>query len=211
MKQDFEIFNLPEKNIPAQWFDGRLYKLYANERYFSRGAKRMHRVVFEHFFGPIKKGYEVHHIDHNTFNNRPENLQAVDGNAHNTYHGKLNLQDEAWKKKFHSAGIEAAKAWHASPEGIEWHRQHALKHGYGQREYGTQDCKNCGINFEKKSFIQEFCSNNCKTKDRRKRGVDNEKRSCVICGTEFEVNKYARNKTCSRSCGTTLGHLNSSE
>lgn len=34
----------------------------------------------------VKKGYEVHHIDHNPFNNYPENLVVVSSNQHRFLH-----------------------------------------------------------------------------------------------------------------------------
>ena len=55
--------------MEIQFYNGKEYKLYPNEKYFSRGTKRLHRVVWESHNGQIPKGYDIHHIDSNTHNN----------------------------------------------------------------------------------------------------------------------------------------------
>ena len=54
---------------PEQTFNGKTYYLYTGERYFSKGTKRLHRVVWEHHNEDIPKGYHIHHVDGNTCNN----------------------------------------------------------------------------------------------------------------------------------------------
>lgn len=59
-------------------------------------------------------------------------------------------------------------------------------------------CDQCG-----KMFIAEkgrFCSNNCKSQWRRDNGLDNEVRTCKVCGKEFITSKYSKAVTCSKTC-----------
>ena len=51
-----------------------------------RENKRMHRLVWETFVGPIPKGYDVHHINHNCQDNRLENLCLIEHNKHSEMH-----------------------------------------------------------------------------------------------------------------------------
>ena len=61
--------------LPQQEFANKKYHLYPNERYFSRGTTRMHVAVYKLYFGDIPKGYHVHHVNKNTWDNRIENLE----------------------------------------------------------------------------------------------------------------------------------------
>lgn len=72
-------------------------------------------------------------------------------------------------KPMPAAAIEAAKAWHASPEGLEWHRQH------GHRTYAalpTQDltCVGCGEHFTTRTVHHNtrYCSHACQARHHRK-------------------------------------------
>ena len=66
------------RTLYVQVFNGKEYKLYAGERYFSRGTKRLHREVWKLYNGQIPKGYHVHHKDENTWNNDISNLELVE-------------------------------------------------------------------------------------------------------------------------------------
>lgn len=41
-----------------------------------------HRLISEFFNGPIKNGYQVHHINHNKLDNNPINLEAISAEEH---------------------------------------------------------------------------------------------------------------------------------
>jgi hypothetical protein len=43
--EDFELYTTTD-GLPAQRFQGMEYRLYPKEKYFSRGSKRMHVVVW---------------------------------------------------------------------------------------------------------------------------------------------------------------------
>lgn len=47
---------------------------------------REHRVVYEKAFGPIPKGYVIHHINHNKLDNSLSNLMAMSRSEHNKIH-----------------------------------------------------------------------------------------------------------------------------
>lgn len=44
--------------------------------------KRVHIMVWETFVGPIPEGYDIHHINHNTKDNRLENLCLIEHKKH---------------------------------------------------------------------------------------------------------------------------------
>jgi hypothetical protein len=103
-----------------------------NQYYWHKRANKttvsLHRYVWEQHFGPIPDGFVVHHIDHDPANNTVENLELLDNREHARRHlierietGALDLEAALEKAR------EAAKVWHRSPEGREWHRQHTYR------------------------------------------------------------------------------------
>jgi hypothetical protein len=88
--------------------------------------------------------------------------------------------------------------WHKSEEGRKWHsQQYKISLGnVGEKKFV---CECCGKEFYKiNKGTNRFCSNNCKSKYRRKSGVDNITRICVVCGSEFIVNKYSKKIKCDK-------------
>ena len=168
----------------------------------SKTLKRLHRYVWEFHNGSIPENHHIHHIDEDKSNNTLANLQLMTFSKHFSYHGKLRVgRDKEWFEKFHAAGIEKAKEWHASDEGGDWHKDHYEKMKDKLHEKHDRSCVNCGeIHAATRKNINSFCSNKCKSAWRRKSGVDNEKRICVQCGKEYEPSKYSKQTTCSRSC-----------
>lgn len=65
-------------------------------RFGKRKLKMLHRLVIESFVGPIKKGYEVNHIDGDKENNSLPNLEAVTPKENNLHARLTGL----WKPKF---------------------------------------------------------------------------------------------------------------
>ena len=61
-------------------------------------------------------------------------------------------------------------------------------------------CKECGKKYKSTNVRTIFCSANCRSKNRRKSGIDNEIRICENCGKKFEINKYSKVQVCGRSC-----------
>lgn len=196
-------------DLPVQVFNGKEYHLYNGERYFSRGTHRLHRDVWEFYNGAIPEGFHVHHKDENPQNNSIENLELVEGRKHLRLHAQEHIQDETYlakaRKNMHKAA-EAAKEWHHSAEGREWHRLQGLK-VFGNRTEKEYTCICCGSKFRTTTFsIPKFCSNKCKSKWRRDKGFDNEERICEYCGETFIANKYSKKRFCGRVCSEKYKH-----
>lgn len=56
------------------------------------------RKLAKEFGVQIPKGWIIHHLDENTFNNKPENLWAMSAQAHGALHAFLDLQRSIWLK-----------------------------------------------------------------------------------------------------------------
>lgn len=188
--------------LPLQEFNGRIYKLYPGERYFSCSRHRMHRDVWEFYNGPIPAGYDVHHKDGNPTNNDISNLVCIPAAEHEREHHDdkvargLSAKGQA---NMHKA-MEAAREWHGSDAGRDWHSEHARKQAEA-REWRDAVCECCGKSFRYRSVTTpRFCSNACKSKWRRDAGADNVVRKCAVCGAEFVTNRYSDTFTCGRSC-----------
>lgn len=160
----------------------------------------LHRQVWEDNFGAIPDGWHVHHKDEDCQNNDPANLECLSPAEHRSHHGAWNGRQREYLE--HLAKIRPlTKAWHASEEGIEWHRRHGIR-TWQNRVPLRKTCDQCGEAFDdpNRRDTNRFCSNKCKSAWRRAHGLDNEQRKCEQCGGEFTVNKYRRTRFCSRSC-----------
>ena len=166
--------------------------------------KRMHRYVWESYNGEIPVGYEIHHKDHNPANNDIDNLELMTAQDHRKYHAKI--QGVKNVESGHLDNIRGmTKEWHASAEGLEWHRKHYERTKDKLHAKRKFVCEFCGKEFEAEhTGNNRFCSNKCKSAWRRKSGVDDETRECQVCGRHFTINKYSRTRTCSRVCGAKL-------
>ena len=174
-----------------QYFNGLKYTRDDKTGYYLNSTirKRMHRYVWEFYNGPIPKGYDIHHKDEDKSNNDISNLEMIKSGKHQSMHSsKWHDEHPGEGRKNFAKAVEAAKDWHKSKEGKEWHSKHAMETFSGKR---TLICEMCG---------KEFCSNACRSKWRRKSGLDNVTRICVICGKEFSTNKFKKVKYCSKSC-----------
>ena len=162
----------------------------ANE---SRRARR----IWTQANGPIPPKHHIHHKDRNWTNNAIENLECLSAAEHESLHHKGQTSP---RKRAHLEAIRPlTRVWHASKEGLEWHRQHALSQ---VRPTRSHVCIHCGASFESNTTrTPKFCGNNCKSAWRRESGVDNETRQCAQCGSPFLVNKYSTAVTCSNLCG----------
>jgi hypothetical protein len=169
--EETKALNKQRHVVLKQSFDGKEYKLYKGEKYFSRGRKRMHTEVWKKSNGDIPKGYHIHHIDGNTHNNDISNLNLVSANLHLKFEGKKRVKEnQEWFKEFHSKGIEKAKEWHKSEEGKKWHSEHG-KRMWVNRPYHKKECEECGKEYETRhNGVSKYCHQNCKAKaNRRKR------------------------------------------
>lgn len=167
------------------------------------GAARMrlHVYVWEYFNGPVPEGYHVHHIDQNRFHNDIENLQCLDRHDHLKHHGNERFKEnpEPILESFAKA-VEAAKEWHGSEAGREWHKEHFEKCRaamFVERDY---TCQICGKVFKSTKVNAKYCCNAHKSTARRRSGVDNITAVCEVCGKPFVKNKYSKAATCSSPC-----------
>ena len=147
---------------------------YYNTKYPENKKTLLHRDIWEYHNGKIKKGYVIHHIDHDKENNALDNLACMTRKAHQSYHAleggwpgsKANLT------QFASVN-HLAKAWHSSPEGIEWHKKNGVK-AWESRKYYTLECATCGNKYDTPFPTRsKFCHLNCRQRamKRRRRGV----------------------------------------
>lgn len=181
------------------WSDRNYYR--PNSSHIADGVEALHREVWKDHNGPIPDGHHIHHKDGDPTNNKPENLGCVTPKEHAERHPDNTLRPEDIEK-----GIEAAKEWHSSEEGREWHSDH-WEDSLGKAFEDTEkECEQCGASFVDRSPDDSgrFCSNACKAKARRERGDDDEERVCEACREVFTVNKYSDRKACSRACGGAL-------
>lgn len=51
-------------------------------------GKLLHRLIYEEVYGPIPKGYAIHHIDGDKTNNNPGNLMLLSKSNHHKLHMK---------------------------------------------------------------------------------------------------------------------------
>jgi hypothetical protein len=154
--------------MEKQIFNGKSYYRYKGERYFTKGAKKLHRVVWEFYNGKIPKGYHIHHKDHDTANNDILNLEMIEASLHFSYHMKLRDKDELINRMNYARTF--ANEWHKSEEGHKFHSELAKKQ-WQNRESQIKNCIFCGKEYETKHKGKSFyCHLNCKMKHYRRLG-----------------------------------------
>ena len=188
--------------------DKREHRLYYKPHagHIRNGIQALHQEVWKSAFGDIPEGYHIHHRDGNALNNEIDNLVCKKEFDHLSEHSKEYYKDNEERCRAHLEEIRPlAAVWHRSDEGRQWHSEHGIE-AYAKREYVKKVCEVCGCEFETKNRGKgtRFCSNKCKSQDRRDRGADNVKKVCVICNECYTSNKYDGVKTCSRSCAGKL-------
>lgn len=169
----------------------------SDQRYFRGTLGRLHVVVYRTLVGPVPRGWHVHHVDGDWSNNDVSNLRALTPGEH----VRLHPCDPEKLKRALDKAREAAKAWHRSDEGREWHRVHAREIA-ATAVPKSAVCTHCGTEYT--GFPKSgngFCSNNCKSAFRRDSRVDDEVRVCPMCKEEFRINRYRRSVHCGRKCG----------
>ena len=190
-----------------QFFDGIKFTSSTADGYYKHQGLRlsMHRYVWEYYNGKIPEGYEIHHKDFNKANNSIDNLQLLTVAEHRKLHADLLTEEQReWKRNNMNTVVhEAAKKWHRSEEGHQWHVQHGKETGGNSKEY-EHVCVVCGKKYITRQKKSRFCSGACHQKYRRATGIDKIKKVCPVCGKEFMTNKSRPSKTCSKSCGTKL-------
>ena len=183
-----------------QKFDGVSY--YRCGPYFQRKGKRLHRMVWEFHNGPIPDGYDVHHMDEDRTNNDIGNLQLLSESEHHSLHMQAPERKEQSRNAIAKA-IEAARDWHSTPDGEAFHSKHAKEY-WQHAKLNTYVCTYCGEEFQTKAVYGKgehtFCCSKHKSYWRRDQGIDNETRTCPVCGEKFTVNRYTKKVCCSPEC-----------
>ena len=203
-------------------FNGIRYRRYpdspheCNRKYYTpgigdkqHGYSHLHVDVWKYVNGrDVPEGCEIHHRDFDPLNNHHDNLVCLTVAEHKEAHREQ--QSERMRQPWALEHLERirplAAPWHSSPEGLEWHRQHAAEIGFGRPVPRDCACDQCGKPFTAYdvSGHARFCSNNCKSAWRRASGVDDIDRDCAACGGPFRVNRYSKVRCCSRPCGQAL-------
>lgn len=196
-----EIPNTLEKPERV-FFDNKTFALMGGKRKYylslkTKKPKGLHVAVWEFFNNrTIEKGFEIHHVDGNTFNNSPENLECISRNEHRK---TVNLKTE--NVRIHLNKIRhLTVAWHRSDEGRKWHRENAKKTllKIKKKEF---ECAFCKSKFMAKNTKARFCKRSCDTKWRYYNVNLLKVIVCVICKNEFNTKTYkSRKRTCSTEC-----------
>lgn len=191
--------------MQEQYFNGIRFTIGPGRKYFSNSAvrpKSMHCYVWSYYNGEIPKGYDIHHIDGDRYNNDISNLECIESHEHKRLHGRQ-LTDEQREWKRNNIATKArpkAVEWHKSETGKQWHKEQAQHRKDNRREI-TNICQQCGKQFTAFSNkSKKFCSGACAQKYRRQNGLNDIKAVCCVCGKEFITDKYRPKKTCSKSC-----------
>ena len=191
-------------------YAGRKFWLQSSGRYFQSGVKTdperlLHRRIWIDNFGPIPDGLCIHHKDENWRNNDPDNLECKTGTEHMSEHAKARWKIPELAERMHKgrlAAIAKAPEWHASPEGIEWHRQNGIN-AWKNRKIGSAECIECKKEFDTPFPSRTFlCSKRCENLNAQKKY--REDRVCVMCGAGFNTFKFGKVKCCSKSCGARM-------
>ncbi len=201
-------------------YKGIVFRRYPNSKNYSdrmyyrpngthvvNGVESLHREIWKDRYGEIPEGVHIHHKDGNPLNNDISNLECVSSNlAHQDLHGdKTKSEKYKARRASHLEKIRPlAAAWHSTEEGLEAHGRIAREF-WDSKEVEERICVQCGSSYETRHNAEsKFCSNNCKSANRRSLKLDHETRTCVFCGNEFEANRYLPTKTCSNSCAAKL-------
>lgn len=203
--------------MPARSVDygGERFYLQSTGRYYSSGDTKapnrlLHRRIWVDAYGVIPDGCEVHHKDHDWTNNALDNLKLRHSGEHQRAHVTAWWKDPIIGPKYRAAlevMREKAKAWHSSPEGRAWHRQHS-KDQWKTRKLGDKACAVCGGVFQTlcagRASVR-FCSKSCRQHDSYRRAVAH--RACEMCGGAFVCNKYRATRFCGHGCANRHRHL----
>lgn len=159
--------------------------------------QRLHRYIWEYYNGEIPKGYDIHHKDHNKDNNELDNLELITRSQHSKLHCQELTEEQKQKRKDNLEKKARPKAieWHKSEKAKTWHKEQ-YKRSLGALEPRKYICDYCGKEYMARPGTHRFCSGACGSAWRRKSGLDDIQRKCIICGKEFTINKYSKTQKC---------------
>lgn len=101
-------------------------------RWIKQGVQALHQEVWKAAHGPIPDGAHIHHRNGDLSDNSLANLVCLAPGEHAVEHAPArSAYGKSAKQLAHLDRIRPlAAAWHRSPEGREWHRQHAREAGF---------------------------------------------------------------------------------
>lgn len=174
---------------------GRAYYFPSSWAVRRHGRQSLHRDVYRDNVGPIPDGWHVHHIDGDTENNDPANLEAISASDHARHHYGHRAESIA----------AARREWEVTDDAKAIKRA-AIAKARANTPKAEQPCGHCGRPFLARLGHDKFCSIKCQQADRQGRNL----RPCPICGTEFGGQVNGRNvaQTCSYACGWELRRRN---
>ena len=201
------------ENKEVAIFNGRKYYLRKSQGYYyaprkhRKGCDLLHRMVYICENGEIPKGYHIHHIDGNKFNNDISNLKCIPEKEHKKIHTENMSEElkEKLRKNMEEVVRPKANIWHGTADGRECHKMHYEMMKDKLYERVTRKCTVCGKEYKTtRKNEAKYCSLKCAAKARRESGLDDEIRICENCGKEFTINKYRKTKCCSKKCAAEL-------
>jgi hypothetical protein len=126
------------------WKGIRWYYNHKTNRYRSNVGIPLAQAVWVDAHGPIPVGHDVHHIDEDTANDDPANLEAVKGTEHRAEHAPEN----GAKAQGGSAGADAM---------------------WAKRQPDERTCEHCAASYLSRSTYSSYCGPNCRAAARRRR------------------------------------------
>ena len=164
-------------------FNGRTYYKIKSQGYWRSFTENLHQAIWRHHIGPIPAGCHIHHLDHNKDNNNIDNLACMPGGEHERQHAK-----EMFAGKSKEERLALMKQLAPKP-------RQAI-------------CEECGKGFISKAAkgVKRWCSMACYLRFRYRTGVCNVEKTCPVCHKKFTVNKYSKQITCGRLCGSVYSH-----
>lgn len=189
-------------------YAGRTFRLQTNGRYYQdqnrcRTPERLlHRRIWHDLKGPIPRGYDIHHIDEDWTNNDPLNLELKKVRKHRAEHATKRLEDPHYAATREVQLVKArelAKAWHSTPEGLEWHSKNGAA-AWKHRTRKRHTCLFCKKMFWAFNPRAKVCSRNCGQKIFYRTKTPKDTRTCLICGGSFTVHSFRKTVTCSPQC-----------
>jgi hypothetical protein len=174
---------------------------YPSKHLRQKGVKALHQEIWRDHFGPIPTKHVIHHKDGDTLNNDISNLECIPPGAHTLKHAG---STPARRESAARARLLTV-AWHRSPEGRQWHREHGAR-AWKARQPTAKTCVECGQPWQSlaRREADKFCSRTCWQRYHYRNKSYWVTSCCPICAKSFLG--PGKKKTCSRSCGVTLGH-----
>lgn len=95
-------------------YRGETYRLIGKAPYYICDAHKperaLHRQIYLDNYGSIPGGFDVHHLDDNSYNNSPDNLGLMESGEHRSYHMQKRWKSPKFARAFKSGLTKARDA-----------------------------------------------------------------------------------------------------